>query len=165
MTKVDKDGSGAIEAPEFLALMAEQIETRNQEEELRKVFRIYDDDDNGQVTKENLRRCAKELYADVGEVTDEQIEQMIAMADHDKKGFVDVEDFIQLMKEVGLIKEKDQEEYKEKKANEEREAKRRAELGNFDYEKLPDDPILRKEMLDKFQLTEEDVQKMKYAEI
>lgn len=30
MTRVDKDGSGAIEREEFLALMAEQIESRNQ---------------------------------------------------------------------------------------------------------------------------------------
>jgi Ca2+-binding EF-hand superfamily protein len=29
MTKVDKDGSGTIEKEEFMALMAEQIESRN----------------------------------------------------------------------------------------------------------------------------------------
>jgi len=45
MTKVDKDGSGAIDREEFMALMAEQIQSRNQEEELMKVFRIYDYDD------------------------------------------------------------------------------------------------------------------------
>ena len=61
MTKVDKDGSGAIDQNEFLALMAEQIELRNQEEELRKVFRIYDDDDNMRITRTNLERCAEEL--------------------------------------------------------------------------------------------------------
>lgn len=61
MTKVDKDGSGAIDQTEFLALMAEQIELRNQEEELRKVFRIYDDDDSGKVTIANMKRCAEEL--------------------------------------------------------------------------------------------------------
>lgn len=61
MTKVDKDGSGAIDQNEFLALMAEQIELRNQEEELRKVYRIYDDDDNMRITRQNLERCAEEL--------------------------------------------------------------------------------------------------------
>ena len=50
MTKVDKDGSGSIDKEEFMSLMAEQIESRNQEEELRKVFRIYDDDDNGLIS-------------------------------------------------------------------------------------------------------------------
>ena len=29
MTKVDADGSGAIDVDEFMALMAEQIESRN----------------------------------------------------------------------------------------------------------------------------------------
>ena len=65
MTKVDKDGSGAIDKEEFMALMAEQIESRNQEEELRKVFRIYDDDDNGFITSGNLLRCAGDLNEDV----------------------------------------------------------------------------------------------------
>lgn len=82
------------------------------------MFRIYDDNDKGEVTKENLKKCADELKHDVGEVTDEQIDQMIAMADRDKKGYVDVEDFIQLMKEVGLIKEKDSEEYEKQMAEE-----------------------------------------------
>ena len=50
MTKVDKDGSGAIDKEEFMSLMAEQIESRNQTEEMSKVFRIYDDDDNGSIS-------------------------------------------------------------------------------------------------------------------
>ena len=78
MTKADKDGSGAIDEIEFLALMAEQIESRNQEEELRKVFRIYDDDDNGVISEENIRRCARDLQEDV---TDEEVKVMMQMGD------------------------------------------------------------------------------------
>lgn len=100
MTKVDKDGSGAIDKEEFMALMAEQIESRNQEEELRKVFRIYDDDDNGLITSGNLFRCA----GDLGEtVTQEEVEMMIEMGDRESRGGINHEDFITLMKEVGLI--------------------------------------------------------------
>ena len=51
MRKVDKDGSGAIDKDEFTALMAEQIEVRDQESELAKVFRIYDDDDAGLISQ------------------------------------------------------------------------------------------------------------------
>ena len=54
MVKVDKDGSGAIDKTEFMGLMAEQIEGRNQLEEMRKVFRIYDDDDNGLISEDNI---------------------------------------------------------------------------------------------------------------
>ena len=85
MTKVDKDGSGAIDKEEFMALMAEQIESRNQEEELRKVFRIYDDDDNGLITSGNLLRCAGDLNEDVNQ---EEVEMMIEMGDRDMKGGV-----------------------------------------------------------------------------
>ena len=61
MTKVDKDGSGAIDQDEFTALMAEQIENRDQYQELAKTFRIYDDDDNGLIDPRNLIRCGKDL--------------------------------------------------------------------------------------------------------
>lgn len=102
MTKVDKDGSGAIDRDEFMSLMAEQIEMRNQEEELRKVFRIYDDNDRGLVTAENLLRCAADLNETVQQ---EEIDMMIEMGDKEKKGGVNLDDFIILMKELGLIQE------------------------------------------------------------
>ena len=47
MLRVDKDGSGAIDQNEFTGLMAEILSKRNQEEEIRKVFRCYDNDDDG----------------------------------------------------------------------------------------------------------------------
>ena len=104
MTKVDKDGSGNIDKDEFMGLMAEQIESRNQEEELRKVFRIYDDDDNGLISADNLVRCANDLMETVNDV---EVSMMIEMADKDKKGGVNLEDFIDLMKQLGLIPVKD----------------------------------------------------------
>ena len=58
MRKVDTDGSGSIEFEEFLALMADKIHERNPEEELRKAFRIYDEDDSGKITLPNLRKVA-----------------------------------------------------------------------------------------------------------
>lgn len=99
MQKVDKDGSGTIDREEFMALMAEQIESRNQEEELKKVFRIYDDDDNNEIGKDNLMRCADDLGE---EVTEDEINMMIKMADKKEKGGVDEEDFIKLMTYLGL---------------------------------------------------------------
>ena len=54
MNKVDKDGSGEIELLEFLALMTEVMYKRDQKEEMKKVFRCYDNDDDGQISVENL---------------------------------------------------------------------------------------------------------------
>ena len=61
------------------------------------MFRIYDDDDNGLITSGNLLRCAGDLGEDV---THEEVDMMISMADKDHKGGVDQEDFISLMKEL-----------------------------------------------------------------
>ena len=55
MNKVDKDGSGEIEKVEFIALMTEVIMKRDQHEEMKKVFRCYDNDDDGQISMLNLQ--------------------------------------------------------------------------------------------------------------
>lgn len=102
MTKVDKDGSGAIDKDEFKALMAEQIEQRDQEAELNKVFQMYDDDDNGLITSDNLYKQAKDLEE---QVTQAEVSEMIRMADRNKKGAVDAFDFMLLMRELGLCGE------------------------------------------------------------
>lgn len=69
------------------------------------MFRVYDDDDTGRVTAQNLRRCADELKEDVLEVTQEHIDTMISMADKGR-GYVQLDDFVNLMIELGLIAER-----------------------------------------------------------
>ena len=99
MTKVDKDGSGAIDQEEFTALMAEQIENRDQYQELGKTFRIYDDDDNGLISAENLIRCGKDLEEPV---TSHEVGEMIRMGDKSQNNGVNKDDFMELMRELGL---------------------------------------------------------------
>lgn len=97
MMKVDKDGSGSIDQNEFIGLMAEILSKRNQEEEIRKVFRCYDNDDDGQISIKNLWECADilEMYQDM---TDENVEQMITLGDRKNRGYVDINDFMWLMR-------------------------------------------------------------------
>jgi centrin-3 len=64
------------------------------------VFRIYDDDDTGLVSAKNLKRCAQDLGE---EVNTDEIKMMLEMGDKDKKGGLNLKDFITIMKEVGLI--------------------------------------------------------------
>ena len=61
MEQADKDGSGQIEMDEFQAIMARFITMRNPKEELEKAFRMYDDDDGGTISFENLHKVAMEL--------------------------------------------------------------------------------------------------------
>lgn len=69
-------------------------------DEVRKVFRIFDDDDTGLITAKNLENCAEELNL---RLTKDQIEMMLSMADRDKKSSVNYEDFIYLMKEIKIL--------------------------------------------------------------
>lgn len=79
--------------------MAEMIEQRDQETEVAKVFRIYDDDDNGLISAENLMRCSKDLEE---QVSGAEVNEMIRMADKQKSGGVNKDDFMRLMAELGL---------------------------------------------------------------
>ena len=102
MTKVDKDGSGAIDKDEFMSLMAEQIVNRNQEEELKKVFKIYDDDDKGLITSNNLLKCAKDLGEEM-EIKPSILKKAIKIAQ--KSRFTDTkadhEDLTDILETVG----------------------------------------------------------------
>ena len=42
VNEVDKDGTGSIDFPEFLTMMAIKINDENAEEELREAFRVFD---------------------------------------------------------------------------------------------------------------------------
>ena len=88
LERIDKDGSGCLEREEFIALMSEIIYKRNAEVELRKVFRFYDNDDDGSISPENIWQAADQLDLD-DELNEQNVNMMIEMGDKDKKGFVD----------------------------------------------------------------------------
>ena len=69
-------------------------------EEIRKAFRLFDDDETGRISIKNLRRVAKEL----GEtMTDDELQEMIDEADRDGDGEISEEDFIRIMKKTNLF--------------------------------------------------------------
>ena len=97
---VDTDGSGQIEWEEFLKMMTQKILNRDPMEEIKKAFKLFDDDNTGKITFKNLKRVAKEL----GEkITDEELQEMIDEADRDGDGEVNEEDFIRIMKKTNLF--------------------------------------------------------------
>jgi centrin-1 len=94
ITDLDSDNSGAIEFKEFLDLMTARMSDRDTKEDIRKVFRIFDEDNKNSITKKSLMRVAKEL----GETMDEnELTEMIERADSDGDGLVTFEDFYNIM--------------------------------------------------------------------
>eukprot|EP00806_Schmidingerella_arcuata_P005627 Macronucleus_6121.p1 GENE.Macronucleus_6121~~Macronucleus_6121.p1 ORF type:complete len:159 (+),score=49.50 Macronucleus_6121:1-477(+) len=102
MEQADKDGSGQIDQDEFKALMARYISQRNPKDELAKAFKMYDDDDNGTISEENLVKVAQELEQ---EVTEDEIRLMLKIGDRlNRYGGeeVDFDDFMYIMRQANL---------------------------------------------------------------
>ena len=56
-----EDGSGAIDFEEFLDMMTARMSDKDSKEDIRKVFKLFDDDKSDCITLTNLRRVAREL--------------------------------------------------------------------------------------------------------
>ena len=66
-----KDNSGKLTFDGFLSLMASKMSEKDTKEEILKAFKLFDDDDTGKISFENLKRVANEL----GEsLTDEELQ-------------------------------------------------------------------------------------------
>ena len=49
MNQVDKDGTGSIDFPEFLMMMALKVDADNAEDEIREAFTVFDGVGSGSV--------------------------------------------------------------------------------------------------------------------
>ena len=97
---IDKDGSGTIDFDEFLTMMTVKMGQRDSKEEMVKAFRLFDDDETGKISFQNLKRVAKDL----GEsMTDEELQEMIDEADREGSGEVSMDDFMRIMKKTNLF--------------------------------------------------------------
>lgn len=59
--EIDRDGSSTVDFPEFLGMMAKQMQGRDSEEEVREAFRTFDKDGNGFVGAAELRQVMTRL--------------------------------------------------------------------------------------------------------
>ena len=94
ISDLDKNKSGTIDFEEFLDMMTARMSDKDTREDIAKVFKLFDDDNTGQITLKNLRRVAREL----GEtMTDEELQEMIDRADSNGDGNVSLDDFFNIM--------------------------------------------------------------------
>eukprot|EP00931_Biecheleriopsis_adriatica_P087608 TRINITY_DN62048_c0_g1_i1.p1 TRINITY_DN62048_c0_g1~~TRINITY_DN62048_c0_g1_i1.p1 ORF type:complete len:167 (-),score=68.35 TRINITY_DN62048_c0_g1_i1:177-677(-) len=97
--EVDEDGSGNIEFPEFLKLMASKLQDTDSVEEMQEAFQVFDRDKSGAVGPSEL----KHVMNNMGEqVEDEDVIAMIKEADADGDGELSFEDFLQFIQKKGL---------------------------------------------------------------
>merc|ERR1719261_2228861 len=103
ISEVDADGSGEIEFPEFLRLMASKLQDTDSIEEMREAFLVFDRDKSGSVTASELKHVMNNLGE---QVTDEEVEEMIQEADADGDGELSFDDFLQFIQKKGLLNAK-----------------------------------------------------------
>ena len=65
--EIDLDGSGTIDFPEFMEMMRDKITERDPREEIMTAFRLFDDDETGKITVENLKKIANEVGSELTE--------------------------------------------------------------------------------------------------
>lgn len=96
---IDPDGLGKLSYEEFLHLMTVKMSEKDSKEDVLRAFRLFDDDDTGKISFQNLKRVAIELGEDL---TDEEIQEMIDEADKDGDGEISQEEFLRIMKKACL---------------------------------------------------------------
>lgn len=86
--------AGTIDFEEFVEMMTGKMGDRDSPEEIRRVFKLFDDDETGRISFRNLKRVARELGENM---TDEELQEMINKADLDGDGEVNEEEFMRIM--------------------------------------------------------------------
>ncbi|EFA10024.1 troponin C [Tribolium castaneum] len=97
IAEVDEDGSGELEFEEFITLasrfMAEE-DAEAMQAELKEAFRLYDKEGNGYITTSTLKEILKELD---NNLSNEELDGIIAEIDTDGSGTVDYDEFMEVM--------------------------------------------------------------------
>lgn len=99
MKDYDKGNTGVIDFNDFNDIMVQKIADRDPTEEVKKAFKLFDDDNTGKISLKNLRRVAREL----GEaLSDDELQAMIDEFDKDLDGEINEEEFLSIMKQSSL---------------------------------------------------------------
>ena len=99
MVSIDGDGNGTIDFAEPLAMVAGKVGEEGSREDIEKVFKLFDDDDNtSRISFRNLARVAEELGENID---DEEMQGMIAQADLGGSGETNCDEFYRIMEAKG----------------------------------------------------------------
>jgi calmodulin len=92
--EVDADGSGSIEFEEFLGLLARKLRDTGAEDDIRDAFRVFDKDQNGFITPDELRHVMANLS---DPLSDDELADMLHEADSDGDGQINYNEFLKVM--------------------------------------------------------------------
>merc|ERR1712063_6506 len=94
ISEVDKEGSNAIDFPEFVKMMARKMKDTESEEEIVDAFKVFDKNGDGLISTVELRH----VMTNLGEkLSEEEVDEMLQEADIDPSGNINYADFVKMM--------------------------------------------------------------------
>uniref|UniRef100_A0A8D9BAX5 Centrin-2 n=2 Tax=Cacopsylla melanoneura TaxID=428564 RepID=A0A8D9BAX5_9HEMI len=96
-----RDRSGGITFNEFQNIMSEKMNQVDTDTDLERAFELFDDDETGSISLRNLRRIARQLGENISE---DELQEMLDVADRRGVGEVSLEDFKHVMKKGAWAK-------------------------------------------------------------
>ncbi|KAK4260580.1 hypothetical protein QN277_003676 [Acacia crassicarpa] len=99
--KIDVKGDGCVDMEEFGELYKAIMEERNEEEDMREAFDVFNQNSNGFITVDKLRSVLSSLGLKQGRVV-EDCRKMIIKVNVDGDGRVNYNEFKQMMKGGGF---------------------------------------------------------------
>lgn len=84
----------------FRLCASKLVAGRDPRVEAAKVFKMFDYDGDGIISIDDMRQLAQDIRED-RTLSDDEIQSMIDHLDHDGKGGVNLDEFIQMMEEAG----------------------------------------------------------------
>jgi calcium-binding protein CML len=99
--KIDVNKDGCVDIEEFGALYETIMDEKNEEDDIREAFKVFDQNGDGYITVEELRSVLSSLGLKQGR-TAEDCKRMISKVDKDGDGMVDFKEFKQMMRGGGF---------------------------------------------------------------
>ncbi|XP_022864387.1 calmodulin-like protein 3 [Olea europaea var. sylvestris] len=98
--KIDVNGDGCVDIDEFGVLYQTIMDERDEEEDMREAFNVFDQNGDGFITVDELKSVLASLGLNQGRTT-EDCKKMIKKVDVDGDGMVDFHEFKQMMRGGG----------------------------------------------------------------
>ena len=98
LDKIDTK-KGPLKFDDFMDVMVEKENEKDPDSELRKAFKILCEEGNDKITIKSLSKICVDLGEKIGE---EELQEMISEADKDQDDEIGEEDFIKIMKKIGM---------------------------------------------------------------
>lgn len=99
--KIDVNGDGCVDIDEFGELYQTIIEERDEEEDMKDAFKVFDQNGDGFISVDELRSVLTSLGLKQGRAL-EDCKKMIMKVDVDGDGMVNYKEFKQMMKGGGF---------------------------------------------------------------